>query len=58
MGVERLDQYGEVRERAGKAIDLIDHDHIHPTLLHLGKEELQGWTLERSAGQSTIVVTL
>jgi hypothetical protein len=28
MGIEQLDQLGEVGERAGQAIDLVDHDDV------------------------------
>jgi hypothetical protein len=54
MLVKRLDQLGEVGERARQAIDLVDDRHIHPALLHLGQQKLQSWTLERSAGQPTM----
>src|SRR4029077_5685402 len=58
MFIERLDQLGEVSERARQAIDFVDDDHIPPALLQLGEEKLQGWTLERSARQPTIVIAL
>ena len=32
VGVEQLDQLGEVRERAGQAVDLVDHDNIDPVV--------------------------
>ena len=32
MLVEQLDQLGEVRERAGQAVDFIDHDNIDPVV--------------------------
>jgi hypothetical protein len=54
--VERLDKLGEVGERAGQPIDLVDDDHVHPALFHFGQEEPQGRTLERSAGKAAIVV--
>ena len=28
MGIEQLDQFGEVGERAGQTVDLVDHDDI------------------------------
>ena len=30
MGIEQLDQLGEVGQRAGQAIDLVDHDDVDP----------------------------
>ena len=41
LGVECLDQLGEVGERTGQAIDLIDDDHVDPSGLHIGQELLQ-----------------
>jgi hypothetical protein len=35
-GREQLNQPGEVGERAGQPIDLIDDDHIDPSGLHVG----------------------
>ena len=47
MFVEGFDQLGEVGKRARQAIDLVDDDHIHPALPHLGEQTLQGWTVVR-----------
>ena len=41
MGIERLDQLGEVGERAGQPIDLIDDDHVDPSRLHVDEQFLQ-----------------
>src|SRR3984957_9419360 len=30
MGVEQLDQLGEVGKRAGQSVDLVDNDHVDP----------------------------
>jgi hypothetical protein len=33
MGVEQLDQLGEVGQGAGQAVDLVDHDNIENVVL-------------------------
>jgi hypothetical protein len=38
MGIERLNQFGEVGERAGQPIDLIDHDHVDPSRLYVDEQ--------------------
>ena len=35
-----LDQLGEVGERAGQPIDLIDDDHVDPSRLHVDEQLL------------------
>lgn len=37
MLVERLDDPGEVAERAGQAIDLIDHHHVDRACRDVGE---------------------
>ena len=58
MLVEHLDQFGEVGERAGQPIDLIDDDHVDPPRLHIGEQPLQGWPNHRAAGIAAVVVTI
>ena len=41
-GIERLDDPGEVRERAGQAIHLVDNDQIDLPLPDAGQQILQG----------------
>jgi transposase-like protein len=45
MPVEQFDQLGEVRERAGQAVDLVDHDNIDPAIPDVRQQPLQGGTL-------------
>src|SRR5271168_5385507 len=40
MGIECLDQLGEVGERAGQPIDLVDDDHVDPSRLHVDEQVL------------------
>ena len=56
MGVEQLDELGEVGERAGQAIDLVDDHHINRSGLHVGQEPLQGRAVHRPSREAPIVV--
>jgi hypothetical protein len=38
--VEHLDQLGEVRQRAGQPIDLVDDDYVDPPSRDIGKQFL------------------
>ena len=58
MLVEQLDQFGEVRQRAGQPIDLIDDDDDDPPSLNIGEQPLQGWPNRRAAGIAVVVVTI
>ena len=46
MGVEQLDQFGEVGERTGETVDLVDDDDVDPALPDGLKKSLQGRTVE------------
>ena len=52
MGVERLDQLGEVGERSGQPIDLIDDDDVDPSGLHIDEQFRQTRPLHRAAGMA------
>ena len=56
MGVEELDQLGEVGERAGQSVDLIDDDHVDPKTANIIKELLERWSVYRAAGIAAVVV--
>ncbi len=47
--IEDLDELGEVGERAGEPVDLIDHHHIDEPRADGGQEPLQGGSVERPA---------
>jgi hypothetical protein len=55
MVVKKLDELGEVGERAGQPIDLIDDDNVDLPRPNLLQERLQRWTLQRGAGKAAIV---
>ncbi len=42
MGVEQLDQLGEVGESTGEPVNLIDDDDVHPALTDCVEKGLQG----------------
>ena len=56
MGVEQLDQLGEVGERAGQPVDLVDDDHVDPVSANIVQQPLEGWPLHRAAGVAAVVV--
>ena len=58
MLVEHLDQLGEVGERAGQPIDLIDDDDVDPSCLNIGEQLLQRWPIHRTAGKAAVVVVI
>ena len=58
MGVECLDQLGEVGERAGQPINLIDDDHVDPSRLHVNEQLLQRRPIHRPAGEAAVVVVI
>ena len=56
MRVEQLDQLGEVGERAGEAVDLVDDHDVDAPGPDLVQQPLQGGPVERGAGQAAVVV--
>src|SRR5271169_1448384 len=56
MFVEHLNQLGEVPERAGQPIDLIDDDHVDTSGLNIGEQFLQ--PIHRTTGIATVVVVI
>src|ERR1700733_3584563 len=56
MGVEELDQLGEVGERAGQPVDLVDNDHVDPVSANVIKELLERWPVHRAAGIAAVVI--
>src|SRR3984957_6961763 len=56
MGVEEFDQLGEVGERAGQPVDLVDNDHVDPVSADVVKELVERWPVHRAAGVAAVVV--
>lgn len=57
MGIELFDHLGEVGQRTGQSIYLVDHDDIDPARLHVGQQALQGRTVGRAARESAVVIS-
>src|SRR6516225_8364660 len=56
MGIEQLDELGEIRERAREPVDLVDQHNVDRTRPDVGQEPLHGRTVERAAGKGAVVV--
>jgi hypothetical protein len=54
--VEQLDELSEVGQRAGEAVNLVDHDHVDLAGPHIGEEPLQGRPVDVAAGEAAVVV--
>jgi hypothetical protein len=54
--VEGLDDPGEVGERAGQPVDLVDEQEVDPAALDIGQKALQRRSRHGAAGETTIVV--
>ncbi len=58
MLVEQLDQLGEVGERAGEPVDLVDHHDGDLASPDISQKLLQGGAVEGGARESAIVVVV
>ena len=58
MLVEQLDQLGEVGERPGQAVDLIDDDDVDLLGPDLRQQPLQRRAVERGAGERAVIVAV
>jgi len=58
MGIEQLNDLGEISERAGEPIDLVNQHNVDRPRPDIGQELPHGRTLERGAGECTIVVAV
>jgi hypothetical protein len=56
--VEHLDDLGEVRERAGQPVDLVDDDGIDRPARNISQQPLQGRPLQGAARETAIIVRL
>ena len=56
MGIEQLDELGEIRERAGQPIDLVNQHNVDRARPDMRQELLQSGPLERGAGECTVIV--
>ena len=56
MGVEQFDQLGEVGQRAGQPVDLVDNDHVDPVSANVVQQPPEGWPVHRAAGIAAVVI--
>src|ERR1700731_5467511 len=56
--IEQFDQLGEIGERAGEAIDFIDHNDGDLAGPDIGQELLQGRAVEGGSGEAAIIVAI
>src|SRR5262245_24319951 len=56
MGLEELDQLGEISERSGQAVDLVDHDDVDLARPNVREQELQSRAFQRPAGEATVII--
>jgi hypothetical protein len=57
-GIEDLDHLGEVGERAGGPVDLVDHHHVDTACLDIGHELLECGSLHGAAEEAAVVVKI
>ena len=55
MGVEKLNQFGEVGKRSGEAVHFVDNDDIDLPGSHVIEERLKGGPEERSPRESPVI---
>ena len=58
MGIQHIDDLGEIGERPGKAIDLVNERNLNLASLDIGEEPLQGRALYLVARELSVVVHL
>src|SRR6516164_1819319 len=56
VGIEQLDELGEISQRAGQPVDLVNQHNVNLARLDIGQELLQRRAVERGAGECAVVV--
>ena len=56
MGVQHVDDLGEVWQRPRQSIHLVDQDQIDLASANIGEQTLQAGPLQRAAGDAAIVI--
>ena len=49
MGIQHIDDLGEIGERPGQAVDIVNDNDLNLASLDIGEEPLQGRALYRAA---------
>jgi hypothetical protein len=57
MTIEQLDELGEVRQRAGQPVDLVDDNDVHLPGPDVSQQSLQRRPLGRAAGITAVIVS-
>ena len=57
-GIKSLDQFGEVCERAGEAVDLVDDYHVDLAGLDIGQQLFECGSVQVAAGIGGVVIML
>jgi hypothetical protein len=55
-GIEDFDDLGEVGERAGEPVHLVDHDHVDPPCPHIAQEPFDRRALHGAPGIAAMVI--
>ena len=58
LGIEGFYQFGEVCERSGQSVDLVDDDHVDTAGLDILQELLKGRPVQVAAGIGGVVIML
>jgi hypothetical protein len=56
VDIEQLDELGEISERAGQPVDLVDQHNVDLARPDIGQQLLQSRAVERGAGECAVVV--
>ena len=56
MGVEDVDDFGEICQRPGQPVDLVDNDDLNPAGLDVLQKPLEGRPLHGAARQASVVI--
>ena len=56
MGIEHIDDFGEIGERPGQAVDLVDDDDLDLASFDIGEEPLQCRPLHGAAREASVVI--
>ena len=56
MGIQHIDDFGEIGERPGQAVDLVNDNDLNLASLDIGEQTLQGRALYRAAREASVVV--
>jgi hypothetical protein len=56
MLVEEFHQLGEVRQRSGQPVDLVDDNDVDLSTADIIEQFLKGWAIEGHTGQTPIII--